>query len=203
MGAFDEWHKGGSWMTTKYRGKFCQQSPCDLWSIQEIIHETKPQCIVYTGIADGGSLLFVSDAMRMVNHDGNCIAIGIDKVIPDQPVNGTLMLKGDSVSDEVYMQILDWTKPYERVMLILDSDHKKGHVRHELELYAPLVTIGQYLIVEDTCIGHTACMDFGPGPNEALQDWLPGHPEFKVDNTRTRWGLTQHPGGYLKKIGHV
>jgi len=139
----------------------------------------------------------------MVNHDGNCIAIGVDKVIPDQPVNGTLMLQGDSVSDEVYMQIKDWTKPYERVMLILDSDHKKGHVRHELELYAPLVTIGQYLIVEDTCIGHTACMDFGPGPNEALQDWLPGHSEFKVDNTRTRWGLTQHPGGYLKKIGHV
>ena len=76
-------------------------------------------------------------------------------------------------------------------MVILDSDHSQAHVSAELSAYAPLVTPGCYLIVEDTCVnGHPLYPDHGPGPMEALDAFLPQHPEFEPDPAREKFMLT-------------
>ena len=87
-------------------------------------------------------------------------------------------------------------------MVILDSDHSFAHVAAEMELLGPLVTPGQYLIVEDTCVnGHPILPDFGAGPMEAVHEFLARHAEFAVDESREKFLLTLNPQGYLKRLG--
>lgn len=169
--------------------------------MQEVIHETKPDCVIYTGVAAGGSLVMISDLLRLANPGNRTLAIGIDIESPSALMEerNLRLIRGDSASSDVVSQVLETADQFNRIMVILDLDHTKKHVLMELEIYAPLVTVGCYLIVEDTCIAQTCCFDFGPGPHEALGEWLPSHPEFVVDHYRERWGLTQHPGGYLRK----
>ena len=87
-----------------------------------------------------------------------------------------------------------------RVMVVLDSDHSRGNVANELALYGPLVTPGQYLVVEDTNVnGHPVMPDHGPGPYEAVQEFLYDHRDFHADLERERLLFTQNPGGWLKR----
>ena len=84
---------------------------------------------------------------------------------------------------------------------ILDSDHTEAHVSRELELLAPYVTPGSYLIVEDTNInGHPTYPTFGPGPYEAVSTFLRAHPEFVVDTAREKFLMTFNPGGFLRRV---
>lgn len=86
-------------------------------------------------------------------------------------------------------------------MVILDSDHSKVHVLNELRIYSKLVTKGNYLIVEDTCInGHPVCQGFGPGPMEAVEEFLKENQDFVVDRTREKFYLTFNPKGGLRRI---
>jgi cephalosporin hydroxylase len=90
----------------------------------------------------------------------------------------------------------------ERVWVILDSDHSAAHVRAELEAYADVVTPGGYLIVEDTNVnGHPAAPEFGPGPTEAVRDWLKTAPPFDADASCERFLVTLNPGGFLRRRG--
>jgi len=84
--------------------------------------------------------------------------------------------------------------------VILDSDHSRDHVLDELRLYAPLVTSGSYVIVEDTNInGHPVLPQFGPGPMEALDEFLRESDEFSIDDQREKFFLTFNPRGFLLK----
>jgi cephalosporin hydroxylase len=86
--------------------------------------------------------------------------------------------------------------------VILDSDHERDHVLNELRLYAPLVSAGSYLIVEDSNVnGHPVVSDFGPGPAEAVEQFLAETEEFEVDRSREKFFLTFNPSGYLRKRG--
>jgi cephalosporin hydroxylase len=88
-------------------------------------------------------------------------------------------------------------------MVILDSDHSKDHVAKELELYHGFVTNGSYLVVEDSNLnGHPVYSGFGqgPGPMEALQEFLPKHPEFEIDKSKEKFLMSFNPNGYLKKV---
>ena len=86
-------------------------------------------------------------------------------------------------------------------MVILDSDHRKDHVVDELRLYSPLVTKGSYLIVEDTNInGRPVFPGFGPGPAEAVDDFLAATTAFERDLSRERFFVTFNPGGYLRRV---
>lgn len=110
-------------------------------------------------------------------------------------------LLGSSTSNEILAKIRSLIQPGETVMVALDSDHRAPHVANELNLYSPLVTPGSYLVVEDTHFnGRPILPKFGPGPTEALQQFLPRHPEFQVDRSREKYGMTFNPGGYLKRL---
>ena len=86
-------------------------------------------------------------------------------------------------------------------MVSLDSNHSKAHVLAELKTYAGLVSVGSYLVVEDTNInGHPVYPEFGPGPMEALNEFLPGHKNFVIDKEREKFFVSFNPSGYLKKV---
>jgi cephalosporin hydroxylase len=86
-------------------------------------------------------------------------------------------------------------------LVILDSDHSRDHVLTELRTYSPLVTPGQYLIVEDTNVnGHPVLSEHGPGPAEALVEFLDETDGFEVDRAREKFGMTFNPGGYLRRL---
>jgi cephalosporin hydroxylase len=88
-----------------------------------------------------------------------------------------------------------------RVLVILDSDHSKGHVLDELRAYAPLVQPGGYLIVQDSNVnGHPALPTFGPGPMEAIDEFMAGNTEFVIDRSRERLLFTFSPRGFLKRV---
>jgi cephalosporin hydroxylase len=86
-------------------------------------------------------------------------------------------------------------------MVILDSDHTAPHVLAELDRFAPMVSSGCYLIIEDTNIGGNPVEpDYETGgPRAAVMDWLPDHPEFVIDKTQERYLLTMNPDGYLRR----
>jgi cephalosporin hydroxylase len=106
-----------------------------------------------------------------------------------------------SVSEDVVNRIASRVKGAPRVMVTLDSDHHMKHVLNELRQYAKFVTIGGYLIVQDTSHnGHPLKTTYGPGPMEALEAFLKENKDFERDRSREKFLLTFHPGGYLKRV---
>ena len=107
-------------------------------------------------------------------------------------------LTGSSVAPEVLEQVRDEATGEERVMVILDSDHSRDHVLAELMEYSPFVSEGCYLIVEDTT-PERLLPDFGPGPDEAIEEFLKENDSFTVDAACEKFMLTFQPGGYLRR----
>ena len=182
------------WMNTP-----CLKCPLDLWIYQEIIAELKPDLILETGTHSGGSALFMAHLLDVLGH-GEIITIDIEprKNLPQHPriryVNG-------SSSDSALVSKLVEGRGVERRMVILDSDHSKAHVAKELELFAPLVSVGSYLIVEDTNVnGHPVYQSFGEGPFEAVEEFIASHNGFIVDREREKFLMTFNPRGYLKRV---
>ena len=121
---------------------------------------------------------------------------------PNRPQNERITyLLGSSTSDAIFQKVKDSIRPGEKVMVSLDSDHHKAHVLDELRLYSSLVTVGNYLVVEDTDInGHPVYPTFGPGPMEAVQEFLKTNSNFEQDRSREKFGVTMYPGGWLKRV---
>lgn len=188
-------HNDPTWLGTS-----CQKMPFDLFVYQEIIWEQRPDLIIECGTSTGGTTLFLAAVCQLVNH--GCVAT-IDKVSYRRayhPLIGWWV--GDTLSEEILTAARESAAGCSKVIVILDDDHEKHHVMAELDAYAPLVTMGSYLIVEDTNVnGHPVFPAHGAGPWEALEEWLPKHPEFAQDRTREHFGITYNPGGYLKRVG--
>jgi len=172
--------------TIKWQGIPIGKLPLDLWIYQELIWQTKPDVIIETGTWMGGSALYLADLCKLM---GKGIVVTIDNSLIKRICVGRdnlIYVLGDSEDVEVRDVVVQQTiKSGNRVMVILDSDHRKDHVLKELDLWAILVTKGCALIVEDTNVnGHPVREKHGPGPKEALDEWLPKHPEFKIDKLR-------------------
>ena len=195
------YHKGTTWQNTKWMGIKIQKNPLDLIIYQEILYEIRPDLIIETGTAEGGSAYYLAHLCDIVG-DGKIITIDIvpNKNRPFHP--RILYLNGSSVDPEIIKQVKNKINfLYKTILVILDSHHSKEHVRQELELYSKFVTKGSYLIVEDSDInGHPVHSSYGPGPYEAIEDFLLTNKDFKVDKSREKFMLTSNPGGYLKKI---
>jgi cephalosporin hydroxylase len=193
---YREYAKSGVWFGTFWLGRHVYKCPTDLWRYQEILHDTRPDLIVETGTFSGGSALYLA-SMCDLRGSGRIITIDIDpqENLPAHP--RIKYLTGSSIAPEILAQVREEAAGADRVMVILDSDHTKEHVLAELREYAPLVSDECYLIVEDTNAkllpGH------GPGPDEAIQEFLKENPAFSVDEHSEKFLLTFQPGGYLRR----
>ncbi len=196
---------------TTWLGVTTQKTPQDLWCYQEILYSTKPDLIIETGTASGGSAYFLACVCSMI-HRGRVLSVDIAgarrrrhrwldaatglKARRHWRVD---LLVGDSTDPTIFEKIKRRARG-KRVMVVLDSDHSEAHVSRELSLYADLVAPGCYLIVEDTNVnGHPVFAEHGPGPFEAVQRFLGDRSDFVVDDSREKFGFTFNPGGFLRR----
>jgi cephalosporin hydroxylase len=197
---YDSAGLGQTWMDTRWLGVPTQKCPLDLWVYQEILFEQRPDVIIESGTCLGGSALFLASICDLLDH-GRVITVDLeDKNVPVRHRRVTY-LHGSSVSEEVVQQVAGSIGAAEKAMVILDSDHRKEHVLRELRIYSRYVTPGCYLIVEDTNLGgHPVAPEFGPGPAEAVQQFLDENRHFVVDRSREKFYLTFNPGGFLRRV---
>ncbi len=195
--------ENNTWKSTHWLGTPVQKFPTDLWIYQELIYKLRPDLIIETGTLYGGSTFFLATILEAVSH-GRVISIdvndGPDPETPRPRHHRLKYIKGSSTDDIVLLKLQEESARLDTVMVILDSDHSKEHVLAEMTSLKDMVTPGSYLIVEDTNInGHPVFPDFGPGPMEAVREFLAGNKEFVVDTSMERLMLTANPRGYLRK----
>jgi cephalosporin hydroxylase len=190
--------------TTRWLGVPIVKAPTDIFVIQEIVTETRPELIVESGAFAGGSALLCASLLELLGVDGKVVAIDIDlRAVPEAVrEHPRVELVESSSIDPALVSRLKAEAEGKRVMVDLDSDHSAAHVLEELRALAPLVTPGCYLIVEDGWVGgHPVRPEDAPGPSEALTEWLADGPHpFEVDRWRERLLLTTNPRGYLRRV---
>lgn len=168
-----------------------------------------PDYIIQTGVYDGGSALFLSHLLDLAKAPATALVIVVD--IELRPAAKALdhprirLIEGSSTSPEIIKQIEELVSdiPFVTVSMVsLDSDHSARHVARELQLYPHFVGIGNYLVVEDTTVsGRPVVPLHGAGLGEALDAWLPHHPEFERDDELWQRQLfSAHAGGWLRRI---
>ena len=193
------------WQKTTWLGIPSQQTPTDNWSMQEIISEIRPDYIIEAGTRYGGTTLFYASVLSLVNPIGKVITIDIAPETDDAsklPLwnQRVEMIVGSSVEPKVTDHIAEEVKG-KKVLVTLDSLHTREHVLKEMQIYSKLVTPGSYLVVQDTNLnGHPVEPNFGPGPMEAVQEFLKTNDNFVADRSREKFFLTFYPGGWLKRI---
>ncbi|MFB3888537.1 MAG: CmcI family methyltransferase [Candidatus Bathyarchaeia archaeon] len=187
------------WTKTTWLGTQVLKCPLDMWLYQEIIQTLKPDLIIETGTAQGGSALFFASIMDLVGK-GQIITIDIEPPQNKPQHPRITYLQGSSVAAESVETIQQFTEDKSTVLVSLDSDHTKAHVLREMELYGNLVTKDSYMVVEDTNInGHPVYKNFGQGPREAVKEFLKTHKEFQIDHSLEKFMLSFNINGYLKK----
>jgi cephalosporin hydroxylase len=176
----------------------CLKCPLDLWVYQEIINEVQPDLIIETGTNEGGSALFLAHVLDLIGK-GRVVTIDIlDRPRRQHP---RIQYVTGSSTDEILVRSVIERLPHECCMVILDSDHSKDHVAKELRFLSRFVTVGNYLIVEDTNLnGHPAVPQFGPGPYEAVSEFLACTDNFVMDDSREKFLMTFNPKGFLKRV---
>ena len=214
-----------SWM-----GRPIIQYPQDMVAMQEIIWEVKPDLIIETGIAHGGSLIMNASLLAMLDYceaikNGELInpnnpkrrVLGIDidirehnhKAIEEHPMSNRIdMIQGSSISKDIIAKVYEYAKNYKRILVSLDSNHTHDHVLAELEAYASLTTKGSYCVVFDTLIEDMPEDSYpdrpwtkGNNPKTAVWEYLKSHPEFEINKEiHQKLMITVASDGYLKRI---
>lgn len=189
-----------TWTNTRWLGVPALKCPLDLWVYQEILYEIRPDVIVETGTHKGGTALFFASMCDLLGA-GRIVTIDIDRA-PEMPEHPRITyLEGSSVSDEIVARVREFLSDGDRVVVILDSDHSKDHVLAEMRVYAEMVTLGSYLIVEDTNVnGHPILPRHGPGPMEAVEEFVRSRSDFIIDRDREKFFMTFNPKGYLRRV---
>ena len=188
------------------------QTPEDLILMQELIFKVKPDVIIETGIAHGGSLVYYSSLVELV---GKRKVVGVDieirehnrKVIEAHPLFKRIeMIEGDSVSERVIQEVRRRIPKNSKVIICLDSDHTKAHVLRELELYQEFVVPDCYIVVFDTNTSQLAELGacdkeyINNGPKEAVEEFLRINDNFEIDAHYNKLFISCSPDGYLKRI---
>ena len=193
------------WVTTQWLGVPTAQNPNDAWIHQEIIVRVKPDFIVESGTWHGGSAALWAMILQHVNPAGRVITMDITdnvstaKRLPFVKEKVDFLI-GSSIDPAIVAEVKKRVTG-KKVLVILDSDHSKSHVLAEMNAYAPLVSKDSYLIVQDTNVnGHPVLPKFGPGPMEAVDEFLATNDQFRPDAEAERLMFTMHPKGYLKRI---
>ena len=237
----DIWQKMSiEWLTLGFQHKYMYnfrslgrpiiQTPVDMVVVQEIIWDVKPDLIIETGIAHGGSLIMSASMLALLDY---CEAVEKGRVLdPTKTQRGVLgldidirnhnreaieghpmahridMIEGSSIAPEIITKVQEIANGYERVLVFLDSNHTHQHVLAELNAYAPLTSIGSYCIVFDTVVEDLPDDTFpnrpwgkGNSPKTAVWEFLKTRPEFEIDKKiDNKKVINGSPDGYLKRI---
>jgi cephalosporin hydroxylase len=204
-----DWSYQWSWL-----GLPVIQLPPDIVALQEVIWETRPELVIETGIARGGSLVLYASILELVG-EGEVLGIDIDirahnrEAIEAHPLAKRIrMIEGSSLDDDIVARARAAAAEVERVMVVLDSNHTHEHVLGELRAYGPLVTVGQFLVVADTFVEQIPAQEhrpraWGPGdnPGTAVRAWLDEVDGFEPDSfVNSKLLLTASPGGHLRRV---
>lgn len=199
----------------KWLGRPIIQFPQDMVALQEVIWDTKPDLIIETGIARGGSLVFMASMLELLGGDGLVVGIDIDirshnrRALEEHFLFHRMhLIEGSSTDPDVTDQVESIARDRDRVMVVLDSNHTANHVAAELDAYAGLVTKGSYLVVMDTVIEEmpptfSTGRPWSPGnsPMTAVDSFLSGNDRFEIDEMiPAKLQLTVAPRGYLRCI---
>lgn len=194
------------------------QYPQDIVAIQEIVWSVKPDLIIETGIARGGSVIFHASLLELLGGDGLICGIDVDiresnrNALEQHPLfHRVRLLEGSSTDSSIVEEVHQLASTRDRILVILDSNHTHEHVSRELDLYADLVSPDSYLIVLDTIIedlpsGYFADRpwDRGNNPKTAVREFLSRRSDFSVDqNYENKLLISTAPSGYLKRAGSL
>lgn len=199
-----------SWM-----GRPIIQFPQDIIAMQEIIWDLKPDLVIETGIAHGGSIIYYASLLELIGGNGKVLGIDIDirdynrKLIEEHPMFKRItMFEGDSISKEMINKVSKFAENKQKILVILDSNHTHNHVLKELELYSPFVTKGSYLVVFDTIVEDMPDELFehrpwcqGNNPKTAVSEFLKKNKNFEIDkDIENKLLITVAPSGYLQRV---
>jgi cephalosporin hydroxylase len=190
------------------------QYPQDIVALQELVWRIRPELIIETGVAHGGSLVLSASLLELIGGSGRVVGIDIDirshnrTAIEAHPMMKRItLIEGSSISDETFTRVEGLASGRSPVLVILDSNHTHDHVARELELYSKLVTTGSYLIVFDTVIEdmpgpfHGRPWGRGNNPKTAVREFLKTTQRFVVDaDLESKLLVTVAPEGYLRCI---
>lgn len=191
------------------------QFPQDIIAVQEMIWKTKPDIIIETGVARGGSLVLSASILHLLNGNGRVVGVDIDirshnrEAIESHPLAHRIsLIQGSSIDQSIVEQVKQHIKPGDTVMVILDSNHTHDHVFEELRIYSSFVTKGCYLVVMDTAIedmpeGYFPDRPWGKGdnPKTAVHAFIKETDRFEIDaSIHNKLLITVAPDGYLKCI---
>lgn len=199
------YHTRSTWAQNRWMGIPTDQNPNDIWILQEILFDVKPDLVVECGSFRGGSAAVWAMLLREINPEGRVLSIDIEDRMAEARKLAVVrervdFLIGSSTAPEIVAEVTRRAQG-RKVLVLLDSDHRKPHVLAELKAYAPLVPVGSYIVVQDTNVnGHPVFPKFGPGPWEAVHEFLEGNDAFVVDKSRERLLFTFAPDGYLRRV---
>jgi cephalosporin hydroxylase len=196
------WQMGEStWKRTSWMGVPTLKCPADLWVYQEILFHVRPRFVLETGTCHGGTALFLAHVLDHLGGEGRVVSVDIAAKgpLPEHP--RLSFLTGSSTDPAIVRQVHDLAAAAGTPgVVILDSDHSRDHVLAEMRAYQDLVTPGSYLIVEDTNVnGHPIFPEHGPGPMEAVQEFMQENHDFQIDRRCERFLVTFNPSGFLRR----
>lgn len=195
------------------------QLPQDIVRVQEAIHEVRPDLVIETGVAHGGSLVLYASVLRALDGGGRVIGIDVDvrphnlQALQAHELSDDIELViGSSADPQTVARVHELAAGAQRVMVLLDSNHTREHVAAELEAYASLVSPGSYLIAADGIMRDLGGVPRArpewehDNPIAAVEDFLAGHPEFErvaapqpFDESEAQWDPTHWPEGWLRR----
>lgn len=193
------------------------QLPQDMLAVQEIVWRIKPDLIIETGVAHGGSLIYSASLLELVGGEGRVLGIDIDirahnrQEIERHPLAKRIdLLQGSSIDSATLEQVHRFAAGKKKILVMLDSNHTHDHVLQELRLYSPLVNAGSYLIVFDTLIEDMPASFFdqsvrpwgkGNNPKTAVHEFLKTNDRFEIDaDIHNKLLITVAPDGYLRCV---
>ena len=199
------------------------QYPQDIVAVQEVISHVKPDLILETGIAHGGSLVLSASMLCLLDvmegldpkqSPRKVVGVDIDirphnrEALDEHPLRYKMeLIEGSSIDPEIIQQVRSYADDVDRVLVSLDSNHTHEHVLAELNAYADLVSVGSYCIVFDTVVEDLPVgsfpdrpWDVGNNPKTAVHEWLKTHPEFEIDkDIDNKLLISVAPDGYLRR----
>ena len=213
------WNQKYSYTFT-WMGRPIIQHPEDLMRFQEVMYTLKPDVIIETGVAHGGSLILYASLMKAMGNGRRVVGVDIEirahnrKAIEAHELAGMIRLvEGDSVAADIVAKAASEIRPGDTVLVVLDSNHTRAHVAAELEAYHHLVTPGSYIVATDGIMRDVHDVPRGtPGwktdnPAQAAEDFAARHPEFVIESPKWRFNeseldrnITAWPSAWLKRV---